>query len=531
MDAKIPEAGVTNRRAGQREYLRGVERYGISAFCARRQYGKTTIFSDIALRKMMKTKNHTVIFGSAKLTLSREIVRKEAEVLQKAIAALAARLEANRLRLADDASNKLVPKITADDFAELFEAQRLEFRYYHSPSVYSRTKVVALRPDTVGETGDLMCDEVGRINNWRETWEAVEPIASSNPNFRVTFCTTPPPDDTHFSFEQLAPPIGTEFPVNPKGNWYRSEAGIMVLRLDAYDAAADGVPLYDLESREPLSPEEHRKRFADKDAWDRNYGIKFLFGGTAACGVLQLDAAMRRGLGQCAFVLVDTDEDLERAIAFLREHIGANPVALGLDLATTEKETSNPTSLAVVEQLGFEFVARLVLAWKTRDPEIARQRIHRVVTAVNERKAGGRARRLAIDATNERYFAIDLQTFLGGMVPVELVINSENIELPGHPEPMTWKQFLGNALIESLDDNHLTLPAERYIKEDFRLVKRCRGTFDTEVTAEGKHGDTFDAVKLGRHALVSKRGGMLSTEGIRLGHNRNRMGAFRPARL
>jgi hypothetical protein len=524
-------SGLIKLRSGQSEFVQGVEHYGVTAFVARRQYGKTTTFSGIALKKMMKRKNHTVVFGSAKLNLAREVVRKEAEVIQKGIIALQQQVKAERLQVFDSETKKRPDKLIADDFADLFEAQRLEFRYYHSNSVYSRTKVVALRDDTVGETGDLMADEIGRVKNWLNVWEAIAPIVSSNPDYRLTLSTTPPPDDTHFSFEQLCPPIGTEFPINPKGNWYRTPARIMVLRVDAFDAYADGVPIYDLETRQPLDPRVDRERDPDKTAWDRNYGCKFIYGGTAACGMLQLNAAMSRGIGHCLFVLVENDDDLERAIAFMLEHIGADPVGLGLDLATTEKETSNPTALSVVTRSGFEIIAKLVLAWKTREPEVARYRVRRVVEAVNGRKAGGRARRLAIDATNERYFSMDLQKYLGGLVPVELVISSETLELPGIVEPITQKAYLGNELIDDLDDNRLTLPPERYIREDFRLVKRDRGTFDTEVDTSGRHGDTFDSTKLGRHALVSTRGGMLSTEGIRLGHNRNRMGGFRPARL
>jgi len=516
---------VLKLRSGQSEFVDGVERYGVCALVARRQYGKTTLFSTIALKKMMKRKNHTVVFGSAKLNLAREMVRKEADVIQRAIQA------ARVLQVADGETGKIPDKLTADDFASLYEAQRLEFRYYHSRTVYSRTKVVALGPDTVGETGDLMCDEIGRVSNWKETYGAIEPIVSSDPTFRLTLCTTPPPDDMHYSFEMLMPPLGTEFPVNPKGNWYRSETGIMVLRVTAFDAYADGVSVYDLETREPLTPQAHRERHFDKTVWDREYGCGFIFGGTAACGLVQLDAAMRRGIGQCACFQIDDDADMDRAIAFLVEHLGAGPVGIGVDLATTEKETSNPTAVSVNEQRGLETIVRTVFVWKTQEPDIARARIRSIVLAIKERKEGGRARRLCVDATNERYFAIDLRNFLGGEVPVELVIGSETIEVPGHPEPMTMKQYLGSTLVDELDANHLTLPPERYIKEDFRLVKRDRGSFDAEISDEGRHGDTFDSTKLGLRAITSTAGGILSVEGIRLGYNPTRFGTFVPARL
>jgi hypothetical protein len=42
---------------------------------------------------------------------------------------------------------------------------------------------------------------------------------------------------------------------------------------------------------------------------------------------------------------------------------------------------------------------------------------------------------------------------------------------------------------------------DRYIREDFRLVKKDRGQLVCEPDIDGKHGDTFDAVKLASYAL------------------------------
>ena len=288
-----PSDAVIQMRSGQRRLFQLVEQYRLLGFIARRQYGKTTTCANIALRKMMKNRDHTVIFGSAKLNLSREIVRKEAAVFEKAINAAMegeggprsdAAAEDGPVRLADDKTGRVVQGLTSDDFADLFEHSRLEFRYYHTRTSYSRTKVVALRPDTVGETGDLMCDEVGRIGNWKDVWEAVEPIVASNPQFRILLLTTPPPDDAHYSFEQLAPPPGMTFPVSPNGNVYESVKGVTCLRVDAWDAYADGVTLFDTKTAKPVTPEESRRRAFDKDAWDRNYGCLFITGGTAAVG-------------------------------------------------------------------------------------------------------------------------------------------------------------------------------------------------------------------------------------------------------
>ncbi len=501
-------ADILKMRAGQRRFMKLVDEYRLVAFLARRQYGKTTTFARIALRKMLRHKNHTVIFGSAKLNLSREIARKESEILQAAIRAIiaeTARDGAEVVTVNDVQTGKRPDKLTPDDFADLFEAQRLEFRLYHDRGQYSRTKVVALRPDAVGETGDLMADEIGRVANWREVWEAISPIVASNPDFRLCLCTTPPPDDTHYSFEMLAPPVGTIFTPNKDGNIYRSDFGVRVLRLDAADAYLDDVPIYDMENGEALPPDEARRRDPDKDAWDRNYGCKFVLGGTGACGLMQLDTAQHRGIGAAVFANISCDEDFDQAIIAVLAVLGPGKVGIGVDVATTTGGVSNPTAVTVTEQVGVDYIARAVLIWKTADPDVANDRIKRIVQAVASRPAGGRARRLCVDATSERYFAVSLRKLLAGLVPVELVIASVTVDRPGYGS-QTLKQILGINAIDVLDNNRLTLPPDRYVRIDWRLVKKEKGLLFCDPDQDGKHGDTFDSTKLSIHALASKAG-------------------------
>lgn len=495
-------------RAGQRAFERGVEEHRISGLLARRQFGKTTLAARISLKKMMKVPGHTVIFGSVKLDLGREIVRKESSELQRAFQLLAAQAEEAGTKLEAveaDGRGNIVSQVAPDDWADLYEHSRLEFRLYHSRSIYSRTKVVALTPDAVGETGDLILDEVGRVRNFQAVLEAVLPIISSNPDFRAIFTTTPPPDDSHPSFDLLAPPLDADLPVNPEGNWYRSALGVSVLRVTANDAYADGVPLYDDDTGAAISPEESRLRAHDKDAWDRNFGCQFLIGGTAAVGLQQLDSAQRRGIGRCACINVHDDADFDLAIGHLRHGLGRNRVGIGFDVATTEKDTSNPSSVTVMEQEGLDMVGLLTVTWKTRDPAVSKERARRIVETIAERPEGGRARRLCIDATSERYFAVQFQREFAALVPVELVISSETVELPSG-DKVNRKTWLGSRWIGVIDDNQAVLPPERYLREDFRRVRKVKGLFDCEAGPNGEHGDTFDSHKLAHHALTGAGG-------------------------
>lgn len=175
-------------------------------------------------------------------------------------------------------------------------------------------------------------------------------------------------------------------------------------------------------------------------------------------------------------------------------------IGLGLDVATTEKETSNPSALAVLERTGRDLFARLVLRWKTSDPKVTQA----IVTAILMRIAPRRPRRLCIDATSERFFAADLKRQLGALVPVDLVVSSESLEYLG--EKMTYKQFLGNLLVNAIEDGRMLLPEGIWLRDDLRLVKRERGTFVTETGADGSHGDCFDALKLALYSLEGSGG-------------------------
>lgn len=285
---------IISLRPPQEAVLRS--QLGLLFLLWRRQFGKSHTLGAVGLDWMME-RICDVVYVSASLRLGLENVRKEAGIWRNAINELRKRVGPDAAKQiqtsADDDHGRL---LDLDAVADLFEHQKLETKLYHSQANYSRSIVIAPNPDTaVGWTANGIFDEVGRMPEFQDLWEALEPIVSSNPQLKFRGATTPPPDDSHYSYELLAPAAGTEFSVNPRGNFYTSEAGIPCHRLDAWDAADGGVPIYDLKTREPLTPDESRAAAIDKTAWDRNYGVKFISGGSAAISLVDIMNAQEAG--------------------------------------------------------------------------------------------------------------------------------------------------------------------------------------------------------------------------------------------
>lgn len=287
---------VTLRPAQEEAFLSPL---GVLALIWRRQFGKSFTLANISMDWMMDAPGILVTLISAAIRLGEENIRKEAEVWRMAMASLRAKAESRKLKLTTSADDDIGALLDVDAIADLFVSQKLRTQLWWDNVTDSRTLIIAPNPDTaVGNTGHVIFDEAGRMPDFRAMWEAAEPFLASRPEFQMRLATTIPPDDTHYSFELLSPEDpDMKFPANERGNFYTSQAGIPVHRVDAWDAAAGGVPIYDLKTREPLTPDEARKRALDKDAWDRNFGCKWIKGGKAALSLDELNHACAAGAG------------------------------------------------------------------------------------------------------------------------------------------------------------------------------------------------------------------------------------------
>lgn len=188
-----------------------------------------------------------------------------------------------------------------------------------------------------------------------------------------------------------------------------------------------------------------------------------------------------------------------------------DPVAIGIDVATTTNRKSNPSAIAAVQKVKNDYLARLVLRFKSGDPDITEALVLKTLDLPH----GLRARRVMIDATSERFFALNLRKRLLGKAICELVIASESITYLG--ESMNKKTYLGNLFVNTIEDGSLALPPEDWLEKDIRQVMRDRGTFVAEVDDEGNHADGFDAIKLALMGLIGASTGPVEARAAAVG--------------
>ncbi len=173
---------------------------------------------------------------------------------------------------------------------------------------------------------------------------------------------------------------------------------------------------------------------------------------------------------------------------------------MGLDPATTTNKKSNPSSIAVIQQVGLMFYVRLLLRFKTSDPRVTSWLMREVVTLPH----GLRARSVGALATNERFYCATLKRELAGICPVELVIESEATMYLG--QKMSVKAYLGNLVVNTIEDGYLAVPDYPWVQADLRQPVRTGGTFSAEVDEVGNHADGFCSISAALHALIGAGG-------------------------
>lgn len=476
----------------------------------RRQAGKSTLFAFKILQVMLENPGILCTFVSASLSVGSELPFKTTQILSELLKTLREVASDNGMGMEITSNGE---GMEDSDLVSLFKQGRLEVTFQHSDQVVSRMKVIAPNIATArGYSGWVFMDEIGFIRDFKALFGEMEPIISRDPTFHLIMATTPPEDDAHFSYDLAAPPPGMEFEPSASGNTYLSELNIPVHRVDAWDAEAAGVHLYDLESGSPISPEEHRLKYFDRDAWDRSYGLKFLIGGTAAIKLSDISAAQNLGY-QLRCIAAQDELPADWFSSMTEARFG-----IGYDVATTTNKKSNPSSIVVTQEEDKLFIERLVFRFKESSPDEVKA-ILREIVEVAQTATGRRCSGIAIDATNERYYAVDIRKEFSKYCRVLLCDSSTSIEYRG--EKMKFKTYVGNRYVEIYEDSAIAIPPDRWVKDDRRLAKKVKGGFDNELDNAGNHGDTFDGGKLAYHALTKGgRGGPVYAKAISTGQSR-----------
>lgn len=177
-------------------------------------------------------------------------------------------------------------------------------------------------------------------------------------------------------------------------------------------------------------------------------------------------------------------------------------IGVGHDVATTEKKTSNPSSITVTEHAGGRYWERLVLVYKTGSEEVAMAMLSTVFEDLREAQA--KPRRMCVDASSEVYYAQGVKRKFIRYCPIELVKSGATIVRGA--ETFSYKVLLGNLYAGLYEDGLICTPGEKWYKDDQRRVLREKGSFATELGENGEHGEVFDSGKLAYWALEQGAG-------------------------
>jgi hypothetical protein len=527
------------RRAYQNVALAAVRKVRQIALYWARRCRKSTTLGDIAFDEMSKESGRMVIAASASLLLGKELVgvtltsaeqamlvENEASAVREVFEAGAA---ANKLnfQVANAEKDKLLTGLTTEQFAQLYQSSRMELRLYFDRTRYSRLQVIAPNPATARSwRATVLRDEAGFTNpNFEQELRiATDPMMRDTPDLKIIYASNLSGNSRHPYFEMTMPREildGSEdeqFPPHPRGHLYLGQQGVMVHRVALKDAYAAGHLLYDDHSQ-PMTYAQCREFPQFKSGWDETYALNHKSGGAAAIDLIAMLTAQRRGVGQCNFVFVETEADFRRALELLRVTLTDGPVGIGYDVASTTGEMSNPSSVTTTENKSGERFQRLVICFKSKKRQVACDYLKRIVATVKARKFGGPARRLCIDASNERLAAEETKDELQSVIPVELVLGGASVEpLPiGYQDAINYKTYQGDLYCAAVNDGRTVMPPSDYVKADHLLPTKEAGKYYCDVDPEGRHGDTFDSGKQAEWALMSTGGTVLTTAGIRTG--------------
>lgn len=184
-----------------------------------------------------------------------------------------------------------------------------------------RIKVLAANPRTArGFTGDLILDEFAHQENSPAIWDAAEPILSANPDFLCRVASTG--NGRHNMFYRMASGIGPY-----DGTYFAGASGYQVSRVSRSEAWKMGVRIYDMSTRQVITPAAAYALCLDQRSYRQNYECEFADENASLLTSHLIANAERDNIA------VDEDEWSEATLNRIAHFPGA--VDIGMDIGRT----------------------------------------------------------------------------------------------------------------------------------------------------------------------------------------------------
>lgn len=380
-----------------------------------------------------------------------------------------------------------------------FKDMRMEIKI-RAEGKTGRIKVLAANPRTArGFSGDLILDEFAFHENSDAIWEAAEPILASNRDFLCRIASTG--NGRHNLFYQFAAPAVTSSANSralPRGGICLSfsKAGHVLSRVSRTQAHWLGVPIYDPNTREVISPEAARARAVDKRAYDQNYECAFADENLALLSHDLITAAEQDGVG----VICEQDWS-PAAPARLRSAVG--PLYVGFDVG----RKIDLSVITVMEALPELKIVRAIL--RIRDMRLPDQQ-----SRLGEICRLPKFRRAAIDMTGlglglfeyaqKQFGSSRIQGVnFASTVPATRTIQSEG----RHHETVRVTEALALELLQTYESRQFRHPSDPALREDLRKPERVTspgGRVSIAATRdEAGHADHFWSFALALEAAAT----------------------------
>ncbi|PTY02584.1 hypothetical protein DB346_08530 [Verrucomicrobia bacterium LW23] len=464
MSPQNPNQPLVRLRPFQREVFRDRET-GVVVLHWSRQIGKSFVLAHWAVDRLLTRPGRLVTVLSNSRDNGAEFVRKCAEACQM-------------LGVAFDEMDES-PDIE-------YENMRMEVRITVGGRV-GRIKVLAANPRTArGFSGDLILDEFAFHENSWAIWEAAEPILSSNPDYLCRIASTG--NGKHNAFYTFC--TGGLFKLS---------------RVTRTDAHAQGVNIYDPRTREPIAPEEARRRSLDKAAYDQNYECAFRNENSALLTSELVSAAEDPDVGEMC--------EMDWTAVTLRRLRGCHfPLYGGYDVARRR----DYSVLSIFEHIGTMMLCRAILRMEgMRLPE-QQLRLDAVMMSVPK------LRRVCIDMTGlglglfeysqQRHGGRVDGVDFGRSVPVPDVIKAEGRQA----KTVRVTEAMATELLRMYEQHRIRHPYDALLREDLlkpeKIVTPGGRVSIAAVRDEAGHADHFWSFALALEAMGA--GGPLEYEPI-----------------